>query len=198
MPGAVRDSSVATSRSSYCNADGRCASSTTSIGLTTIVLPSFRDTTLRNRRRRRPLPRGGRPRHEGADRVIHLAPWRSTRASPRSDRELRRQPDGHPTRCRVGVRGGGRPVCVLVERIGYGDPKKLPMSETDPPDPRTPYCISKLASEQLFGASTARHEGFVDGPAVLQRVRARSTHRRATTRRWCSRSCAASPTARPR
>lgn len=32
----------------------------------------------------------------------------------------------------------------------YGQPKKLPMSENDVPDPITPYCISKLSSEYLL------------------------------------------------
>jgi UDP-glucose 4-epimerase len=33
----------------------------------------------------------------------------------------------------------------------YGDPKRLPMSENDPLDPQTPYCISKRAGEDLLG-----------------------------------------------
>ncbi len=33
----------------------------------------------------------------------------------------------------------------------YGDPKRLPMSEDDPLDPQTPYCISKRAGEDLLG-----------------------------------------------
>jgi UDP-glucose 4-epimerase len=32
----------------------------------------------------------------------------------------------------------------------YGEPQSLPMRESDPPSPRTPYCISKLAGEQLL------------------------------------------------
>lgn len=32
----------------------------------------------------------------------------------------------------------------------YGNPTSLPMRETDPPDPLTPYCIAKLAGEQLL------------------------------------------------
>ncbi len=33
----------------------------------------------------------------------------------------------------------------------YGDPQRLPMSEDDPLDPQTPYCISKRAGEDLLG-----------------------------------------------
>lgn len=32
----------------------------------------------------------------------------------------------------------------------YGNPTSLPMRETDPPDPLTPYCIAKLAGEHLL------------------------------------------------
>jgi len=32
----------------------------------------------------------------------------------------------------------------------YGQPTKIPMSESDTPDPITPYCISKLSSEYLL------------------------------------------------
>ena len=40
----------------------------------------------------------------------------------------------------------------------YGNPTSLPMTEADKPTPITPYCIAKLASEQLL-PSTARATG---------------------------------------
>jgi UDP-glucose 4-epimerase len=39
----------------------------------------------------------------------------------------------------------------------YGEPERLPMAETDPLRPQTPYCLSKLASEhllQFYGRTT--------------------------------------------
>jgi UDP-glucose 4-epimerase len=39
----------------------------------------------------------------------------------------------------------------------YGEPESLPMRETDPPRPQTPYCITKLACEQLLGFYGRRH-----------------------------------------
>jgi UDP-glucose 4-epimerase len=38
----------------------------------------------------------------------------------------------------------------------YGNPKSLPMRETDPPAPITPYCIAKLAGEQLLSYYSQR------------------------------------------
>jgi UDP-glucose 4-epimerase len=38
----------------------------------------------------------------------------------------------------------------------YGEPKTLPMRESDPVEPITPYCIAKLAGEQLLSFYAAK------------------------------------------
>lgn len=38
----------------------------------------------------------------------------------------------------------------------YGEPKSLPMRESDPVEPITPYCIAKLAGEQLLSFYAAK------------------------------------------
>jgi UDP-glucose 4-epimerase len=40
----------------------------------------------------------------------------------------------------------------------YGDPTSLPMYETDQPAPLTPYCIAKLAGEQLLAFQAKRSD----------------------------------------
>jgi UDP-glucose 4-epimerase len=40
----------------------------------------------------------------------------------------------------------------------YGPPKRLPMLESDPLDPQTPYCISKRAGEDLLGFYQRRND----------------------------------------
>jgi UDP-glucose 4-epimerase len=40
----------------------------------------------------------------------------------------------------------------------YGEPDRLPMSETSPLKPQTPYCLSKLASEHLLRFYEQRHD----------------------------------------
>jgi UDP-glucose 4-epimerase len=87
----------------------------------------------------------------GADRVIHLAALAINKsvAAPTESFDVNLMGTQHvaESACDAGVT---RFVFSSSASV-YGDPKKLPMSETDPPDPRTPYCISKLASEHLLG-----------------------------------------------
>jgi len=47
-------------------------------------------------------------------------------------------------------RAGVRRIVYSSSASIYGNPKSLPMRETDIPAPITPYCIAKLAGEQLL------------------------------------------------
>jgi len=87
---------------------------------------------------------------KGADRVVHLAALAINKsvAAPTESFDVNLMGTQHvvESACEAGV---DRLVFSSSASV-YGDPKKLPMSEADEPDPRTPYCISKLAGEQLL------------------------------------------------
>ena len=114
----------------------------------------------------------------GVDRVVHLAALAINKsvAAPTESFDVNLMGTQHVAEaaCEAGV---ARFVFASSASV-YGDPKKLPMSETDEADPRTPYCISKLAGERLLGFFEETRRPVVDGLAVLQRVRARSANRR--------------------
>jgi UDP-glucose 4-epimerase len=48
------------------------------------------------------------------------------------------------------ARGSVRRFVYASSASIYGDPTTLPMRESDPPSPLTPYCIAKLAGEHLL------------------------------------------------
>ena len=54
------------------------------------------------------------------------------------------------------ARGGVQRVVYASSASVYGNPTSLPMRETDMPAPLTPYCIAKLAGEQLLSFYAAR------------------------------------------
>ena len=87
----------------------------------------------------------------GVDRVVHLAALAINKsvAAPTESFDVNLMGTQHvaESACEAGVE---RFVFASSASV-YGDPKKLPMSETDEADPRTPYCISKLAGERLLG-----------------------------------------------
>ena len=87
---------------------------------------------------------------KGVDRVVHLAALAINKsiAAPTESFDVNLLGTQHvvESACEAGV---DRLVFTSSASV-YGDPKKLPMSESDAPDPRTPYCISKLAGEHLL------------------------------------------------
>jgi UDP-glucose 4-epimerase len=86
----------------------------------------------------------------GVDRVVHLAALAINKsvAAPTESFDVNLMGTQHVAEaaCEAGV---SRFVFSSSASV-YGDPQKLPMSETDEPSPRTPYCISKLASEHML------------------------------------------------
>jgi len=54
------------------------------------------------------------------------------------------------------VRTGAHRVVYASSASIYGNPTSLPMHEDDAPAPLTPYCIAKLAGEQLLAYSAMR------------------------------------------
>jgi UDP-glucose 4-epimerase len=86
----------------------------------------------------------------GVDAVVHLAALAINKsvASPSESLDVNLMGTYHvaESACTAGV---SRFVFASSASV-YGDPKSLPMRETDATDPQTPYCIAKLAGEQLL------------------------------------------------
>ena len=60
----------------------------------------------------------------------------------------------------------------------YGNPTQLPMREEDKLAPITPYCVAKLAGEQMLDFYARRAQALLAGTALLQRLRPRAADRR--------------------
>jgi UDP-glucose 4-epimerase len=86
----------------------------------------------------------------GVDRVVHLAALciNKSIADPTESFEVNLLGSQHVFESAAEHRVAR--VVFASSASVYGDPKRLPMRETDAPDPRTPYCISKLAGEQAL------------------------------------------------
>lgn len=87
---------------------------------------------------------------KGVDRVVHLAALAINKsvAAPTESFDVNLMGTQHvvESACEAGI-----PRVIFASSASvYGDPKRLPMSEEDEPSPRTPYCISKLASEHML------------------------------------------------
>ncbi len=93
----------------------------------------------------------------GVDRVVHLAAIciNKSRSSPTVSLEINLMGTEHVVASAV-AHNVDKIVYASSASV-YGEPKSLPMRETDAPDPRTPYCTAKLAGEHLlrFHASAA-------------------------------------------
>ena len=60
----------------------------------------------------------------------------------------------------------------------YGNPTQLPMREDDKLAPITPYCVAKLAGEQMLDFYARRAQALLAGTALLQRLRPGAADRR--------------------
>lgn len=87
---------------------------------------------------------------EGCDRVAHLAATSINRSqaapSESVDVDIRGSEHVFAAAADLGVRR----VAFASSASVYGQPQSVPMYETDPPRPNTPYCLGKLAGEHLL------------------------------------------------
>lgn len=95
----------------------------------------------------------------GVDRVAHLAALSTNKSvsDPSESFDVNLMGSQHVF-ASAGEHGVARVVFASSASV-YGDPKALPMTEDDRPDPQTPYCISKLAAEHAL-AFHSRQYGF--------------------------------------
>ncbi|MEW6471840.1 MAG: NAD-dependent epimerase/dehydratase family protein [Actinomycetota bacterium] len=86
----------------------------------------------------------------GADELIHLAATSINKSSndpaESLDIDFRGMQHVFESACNHGI---GKVVFASSASV-YGEPKTLPMTETDEINPRTPYCIGKFAGERML------------------------------------------------
>ncbi len=86
----------------------------------------------------------------GVDYVFHTAGVHILRSLASPDEMIQANIQGSYNVFRSALDNGARKVIFSSSSSIYGDPKKLPMSEEDPPDPVEPYGAGKWMCEQLL------------------------------------------------
>ena len=87
---------------------------------------------------------------KGVEAVVHLAPVCINKSISDPTESLDVNMLGTQNVLDAAARAGVRRVVYASSASVYGNPTSLPMRESDPPAPITPYCIAKLAGEQLL------------------------------------------------
>ncbi len=87
---------------------------------------------------------------KGADYVFHTAGVHIKRSMESPGEMVQVNIQGSYNVFRAALEHGVKRVVFSSSSSIYGDPKKLPMSEDDPPDPVEPYGASKWMCEQLL------------------------------------------------
>lgn len=87
----------------------------------------------------------------GVDSVIHFATVSINRSVADPEESIDINMTGNHNVFAAAAGEGVRRLVYASSASVYGDPEVLPMSEDSKLNPMTPYCISKLAGEQLLG-----------------------------------------------
>ncbi len=87
---------------------------------------------------------------EGCEYVVHLAAVSINKSLADPDESLDINIMGGHNVIYSAAKSGVKKVIFASSASVYGDPKKLPMCETDEAAPLTPYCISKRTVEDLL------------------------------------------------
>jgi UDP-glucose 4-epimerase len=94
----------------------------------------------------------------GAEAVVHLAALCMNKSISDPTESLDVNLLGSQNVFDAAVRNSVRRVVYASSASIYGNPVSLPMYETDTPAPLTPYCIAKLAGEQLLAFHAKRSD----------------------------------------
>lgn len=92
----------------------------------------------------------------GAEAVVHLAALCMNKSISDPTESLDVNLLGTQNVFDAAARNSMRRIVYASSASIYGDPTSLPMYETDQPAPLTPYCIAKLAGEQLLAFQAKR------------------------------------------
>ena len=88
---------------------------------------------------------------KGCESVIHFATVSINKSVADPDESIDVNMVGNHNVFAAAAEEGVRRIVYASSASVYGDPERLPMHEDDRKTPLTPYCISKLAGEQLLG-----------------------------------------------
>lgn len=87
---------------------------------------------------------------DGCESVIHLAALAINKSVAEPVESVEVNLNGSQHVFAASAAAGVRRVVFASSASVYGEPQRLPMHEDDPLNPKTPYCVSKLASEHLL------------------------------------------------
>lgn len=88
---------------------------------------------------------------DGADYVVHLAAVSINKSLDHPSESIDINLGGSNVVFKAAADEGVKRLVFSSSASVYGEPESLPMNEDGPFHPATPYCLSKLASEQLLG-----------------------------------------------
>jgi UDP-glucose 4-epimerase len=94
----------------------------------------------------------------GVEAVVHLAALCMNKSISDPTESLDVNLIGSQNVFDAAVRNSVRRIVYASSASIYGNPASLPMFETDAPAPLTPYCIAKLAGEQLLAFHAKRSD----------------------------------------
>jgi UDP-glucose 4-epimerase len=87
---------------------------------------------------------------EGVDAVVHLAALAINKSVAQPEESMAVNLNGSQNVFATAAEAGVQRVVFASSASVYGEPERLPMVEDDTLNPQTPYCISKIAGEQLL------------------------------------------------
>ncbi len=86
----------------------------------------------------------------GTDAVVHLAALAINKSIAAPEESVEVNLNGSQNVFAAAAEAGVRRLVFASSASVYGEPRTLPMLEDGPLDPKTPYCIAKLAGEYLL------------------------------------------------
>ncbi len=108
---------------------------------------------------------------QGVEAVVHLAAVCMNKSIADPTESLDVNLMGTQNVLDAASRASVRRIVYASSASVYGNPTQLPMREDDKLAPITPYCVAKLAGEQMLDFYARRAKPLLAGPALLQRLR---------------------------
>ena len=133
---------------------------------------------------------------QGVEAVVHLAAVCMNKSIADPTESLDVNLMGTQNVLDAASRASVRRIVYASSASVYGNPTQLPMREDDKLAPITPYCVAKLAGEQMLDFYAAPREALLARRCGSSTSTARASRPTPTTPPWCSPSSTGSPPAR--